>query len=163
MCRVNALGASVLHVCQSVAQDRTKGACKIRRSSEPCWEPPPPALLAGIGEFNRGKFYECHDTLEDLWMAEPRPIRQLYQGILQIAVAFYHMRARRYRPVVTLLERGSAYLQPFAPACMDLDIAHLLAGAAYCLDEVKQLGPEGLADFDHSLIPKIEMRHLLKD
>jgi predicted metal-dependent hydrolase len=113
--------------------------------------------LVGIEEFNRGQFFECHETLEELWMAEPGPIRQLYQGILQIGVAFYHLKAGRYRPVVTLLVQGSGYLQPFAPVCMGVDVALLLADAARCLDEVRRLGPDDLDMFDPLLIPSIEM------
>lgn len=127
-------------------------------SAKSCLEPPPPALLSGIAEFNRGEFFECHETLEGLWMGEPRPVRQLYQGILQIGVAFYHLRKGRYRPVITLLERGSGYLWPFSPTCMRVDVARLLADAARCLVEVKRLGPDGLRDFDRILIPTIEMR-----
>jgi len=122
-----------------------------------CKKPAPPALLAGIEEFNRGEFYACHDTLEELWMAEPGPIRDLYKGILQIGVAFYHLRAGRYRPVVTLLERGSGYLRAFAPECMGVDIEQLLAGAASCLYQTKRLGPGGLNAFDWTGIPKIEL------
>jgi predicted metal-dependent hydrolase len=128
-------------------------------SSEPCLGLPPPGLLAGIEEYNRGEFFECHETLEKLWKAESRPIRYLYQGILQIGVACYHLQAGRYRPVVTLLERACGYLQPFAPTCMDVDVARLLADAARCLDEVKRLGRNGLGDFEWALIPRIEMRN----
>jgi predicted metal-dependent hydrolase len=125
-------------------------------SSALCLEPPPPGLLAGIEQFNRGEFYECHDTLEALWMAEARPIRCLYQGILQIGVAFYHMQRGRYQPVVTLLERGSGYLETLAPRCMGVDVAGLLASVARCLAEVKRLGPEGLSEFDWALVPRVE-------
>ena len=129
-----------------------------------CEKPEPPALLAGIEEFNQSEFYACHDTLEELWMAEPGPIRDLYKGILQISVAFCHLRAGRYRPVVTLLERGSGYLRPFAPECMGVDVAQLMAGAARCRDQAERLGPNGLNVFDWTGIPKIERtRTLVKD
>ena len=39
-------------------------------ASDACLQPPPAGLLAGIREFNRGEFFECHETLEELWMAE---------------------------------------------------------------------------------------------
>jgi hypothetical protein len=93
-------------------------------------------------------------------MAEPRPIRHLYQGILQIGVAFHHLKRNRYRPVCTLLARGSGYLQPFAPACMGVDVDHLLAAAARCLSEVERLGPDNLGRFDWSLIPRIKLAAL---
>ena len=123
-----------------------------------CSEAPPPGLRRSIAQFNRGEFFECHETLEELWLAERRSIRRLYQGILQIGVAFYHLLDGRFRPAVTLLRRGSGYLQPFAPACMGVDVAHLLSGAARCLAELQRLGPERLNDFDPGLVPKIEIK-----
>src|SRR5213083_1208432 len=51
-----------------------------------CDEPPPALLLEGIAQFNRGEFFEQHETLEVLWRAETRDIRYLYQGILQNAL-----------------------------------------------------------------------------
>ena len=121
----------------------------------PCLEAPPPGLRKGIEEFNQGAFFECHETLEELWVAESRPIRHLYQGILQIGVAFYHLRADHFRPVVTLLTRGSKYLEPFAPVCMGVDVTGLLRGAARCLAQVQALGAERLHEFDWSLVPEI--------
>jgi predicted metal-dependent hydrolase len=128
---------------------------------EPCLEAPPDGLRKGVEEFNRGEFFECHESLEELWLAERRPIRCLYQGILQIGVAFYHLRAGRYRPVVTLLKRGCSYLEPFAPLCMGVDVADLLSGAAHCLAEVERLGAGGLNEFDWSLVPKIAVSERL--
>jgi predicted metal-dependent hydrolase len=117
--------------------------------------------LAGIEEFNTGAFYECHETLEDLWMAEARPLRSLYQGILQIGVAFYHLRAERHRGAEVLLKRGMGHLRPFAPHCLGVDVAALLERAAGCLVEVQRLGPDRLREFDWSLIPVIDVQSSL--
>ncbi len=122
-----------------------------------CLEAPPASLRKSIEEFNQNEFFECHETLEELWMADQRSTRHLYQGILQIGVAFHHLRAGRHRPVVTLLKRGSKYLEPFAPLCMGVDIAGLLHGTARCLAEVERLGPDRVNDFDWMLVPKIEL------
>jgi predicted metal-dependent hydrolase len=114
--------------------------------------------VKGIHEFNRGEFYQCHDSLEELWMAESGTIRHLYQGILQIGVAFYHLQAGRYRPVVSLLKRGSNYLESFAPVCMGVNVARLLSDTALCLAQVTRLGPEGLHRFNWESVPAIELR-----
>ena len=42
-------------------------------------------------EFNRGLFFECHDTLEDLWSGIRGPARDFFQGLIQVAVAFHHV------------------------------------------------------------------------
>ena len=45
----------------------------------------------GVGEFNTGYYFECHDTLEDLWNGIRGPSRDFFQGLIQVSVAFYHL------------------------------------------------------------------------
>ena len=125
--------------------------------SESCLQRPPSDLQAAVGEFNRQAFFKCHETLEALWMGEPGPIRQLYKGILQLGVAFYHLQAGRARSAAFLLERASNYLQPFAPHCMGLDLEHLLTRVSYCLEQVRQYATGHLDQFDWGCIPQIQM------
>jgi uncharacterized protein len=123
-----------------------------------CDEPPPPLLLEGIAQFNRGEYFEQHETLETLWRAEPREVRGLYQGILQIGVAFHHLRRGNYHGVVYMLSRGSMYLTPFAPACQHVDVAALLHAAATARRAVEALGPDRLQEFDWTLAPQVTLR-----
>ena len=120
-----------------------------------CQERQPARLRRGIEQFNRGEFFEQHETLEDLWCEEPRPIRRLYQGILQIGVAMYHIQRRNHHGAVYMLTRGRAYLRPFAPSCQGVDVAGLLNQAARALGEVERLGRERLDGFDWSLAPQV--------
>ena len=122
-----------------------------------CAESPPPLLLVGIAQFNRGEYFEQHETLELLWRAEPREVRRLYQGILQIGVAFHHLRRRNHHGTVYMLTRGARYLAPFAPRCQGVNVAALLADAAAALMEVERLGPDRLADFDWQLAPAVRL------
>ena len=122
-----------------------------------CDEPPPPALLEGIAQFNRGEFFEQHETLELLWREERRDIRYLYQGILQIGVAFHHLRRLNYHGTVYMLTRGPRYLAPFAPRCQRVDVQALLDDASAALREVERLGPSRLAEFDWTLAPKVTL------
>jgi predicted metal-dependent hydrolase len=122
-----------------------------------CEEPPPPQLLEGIAQFNRGEFFEQHETLELLWRAERRDIRYLYQGILQIGVAFHHLRRLNHHGTVYMLTRGPRYLARFAPRCQGVDVAALLRDAAVALQEVERLGPARLAEFDWRLTPKVRI------
>jgi predicted metal-dependent hydrolase len=121
----------------------------------PCDEPPPPLLLEGIEQFNRGEYFEQHETLELLWRAETREVRRLYQGILQIGVAFHHLRRLNYHGVIYMLTRGPRYLAPFAPRCQHVDVNRLLEAAGAARGEVERLGPARLAEFDWGLAPKV--------
>src|SRR5438046_239098 len=122
-----------------------------------CEEPPPQQLLEGIAQFNRGEFFEQHETLELLWRAECRRVRYLYQGILQIGVAFHHLRRLNHHGTVYMLTRGAAYLAPFAPRCQRVDVQALLDDAATALQEVERLGPDRLQAFDWRLAPRVRV------
>jgi predicted metal-dependent hydrolase len=122
-----------------------------------CDDPTPGRLLEGIAQFNRGEYFEQHETLEDLWRGESRPIRRLYQGILQIGVALHHLQRRNHHGVVYMLRRGSMYLAPFAPACQGVDVQALLDAAAATLRTVEALGPRRLHEFDWASAPRVRL------
>jgi len=122
---------------------------------DPCHETPPLLLRRGVDQFNRGEYFDQHETLEDLWRDEPRPIRTLYQGILQIGVALHHVQRQNHHGAVYMLTRGANYLRPFAPACQGIDVDDLLAHAARLLEAVEHLGPARLSEFDGSLAPRV--------
>lgn len=49
-------------------------------------------LKEGIALFNRKKFFECHEFLENVWAIQHGRIRTLYQAIIQAAGALYHLK-----------------------------------------------------------------------
>ena len=123
--------------------------------SSPCHESPPPLLVRGVKQFNRGEFFAQHETLEDLWNSERRPIRRLYQGILQVGVAMYQIQRCNHHGAISMLTRGPYYLRPFAPVCQEVDVKHLLIQAARVLSTVVELGPDRVNQFDWSLAPQV--------
>jgi uncharacterized protein len=121
-----------------------------------CQEPPPAELLLGIEQFNQREYFECHETLENLWNREPGPIRVLAKGILQVGVGCYHLLRGNYRGAVLKLASGTAYLEPFAPRCRQVEVARLIADARRLHDVVVALGPERISDIDLALLPIVE-------
>ena len=127
-------------------------------TKDECAEPFPPLVRKGIVEFNRGEFFKQHETLETAWRAEPRPVRELYQGILQIGVACYQTERGNLPGALKLFERGLRRLRPFAPERLGIDVARLIADAERVRDEAVRLGPERLAELDRALFPRIVTR-----
>ena len=121
-----------------------------------CAEPPPPLLLEGLRLFNRGHYFECHELIEEAWVAEKEPIRVMYQGILQIGVACHHIKNKNWRGAVKLLERGIPKAGRFAPVCMGINIAELLTDARAVHQELHRLGPEWRGEFHFDLFPTIK-------
>lgn len=122
-----------------------------------CQEPPPTLLLRGIEQFNRGEFFQQHETLEVLWRKETRDLRYLYQGILQVGVGMYQIQRQNHHGAVYMMTRGPNYLQPFLPTCQSVDVAKLLGQASRILKEINKLGPKHLDQFDWSLRPHVNL------
>ncbi|HRA48707.1 MAG TPA: DUF309 domain-containing protein [Thermomicrobiales bacterium] len=115
----------------------------------------PKGVREGIELFNAGEYYEAHEAIEHEWHAERGDIRRLYQGILQIGVGLHHVRNGNVTGAQLLLGDGIAKVSDFLPTALGLDTSGLALAAQACLDEVRELGIEGIRQFDWSLVPKI--------
>ncbi len=116
----------------------------------------PELVLQGIEEFNKGEFYECHEYLEEAWMQEPRRVRFLYQGILQIGVGFYHLQNGNWRGATGLLRNGIIRLKEFEPETLSIDVARLVRECELCLKELEELGRERVGESAQKKVPKVE-------
>lgn len=84
-----------------------------------------PRALAGIRLFNQARYFEAHEELEAAWIAEKGSIRNLYQGILQVGVGYYH--AARGNPLgaLKLFRRCRPLLEQFPDHYMGINLARL--------------------------------------
>ncbi len=101
----------------------------------------------GIEQFNSQEFYACHDTFEALWMEAGEPEKRFYQGILQIAVALYHLANQNWRGAVILLGEGINRLSYYQQTYAGISVEDLLGQSAELLSALQQAGPEEVANF----------------
>ncbi len=121
-----------------------------------CADRPSEEFIRGLEQFNRGEFFEQHETLEDLWIAEKDEVRSLYKGILQIGVGFHHLLDRHnYHGATSKLSSGCRWLQAFQPRCQGVDVTSLIADAQRALAHLQALGPDRLDNFDRRLVAKV--------
>lgn len=139
------------------ARVRKEGGRAATGEQEPwsCDELPPPLFHQGVEQFNRGEYFEQHETLEEIWAAEPREIRHLYQGILKIGVGFYKLRLGNYRGTVNHIAGGIAYLRRFSDTCMGVDVARLIRESGAIHDQVVHLGPARMSELNGIDLPRV--------
>ncbi len=118
---------------------------------------PPAGVLKGISLFNQRRFYEQHEEIEHEWHAERGPIRRLYQGLLQIGVGFHHALNGNYPGAIALLADGIDKTSGFAPTALGIETGRLVTQAQACLDQIRELGPDRIAEFDPATIPTIDL------
>lgn len=121
-----------------------------------CVETPSGQLLQGIREFNRRDWFECHETVEDLWIGAEGEVRDFYQGIIQIAVALHHWQNGNFGGAVSLLKGGAGHLRRVADRCQWVDVAGLIADSDRVRVALEELGKERMESLNPALIPLIK-------
>ena len=99
---------------------------------------PPPELEHAVAQFNLGQFWQCHETLEDLWRATPYPLRHYYHGVIKVAVGFYHVSKHNRRGAASKLSEWLRIIKVFAPGFLGLDVEGLDSDASRWLDKVNE-------------------------
>ena len=120
-----------------------------------CNAPLPPQAVEGFLLFNAGKYFEAHEALEEAWNAETGRVRDLYRGILQIAVVYLHITRGNYRGAVKVYARSQRWLKDWAPVCRGVYVDELKANAENAIREVERLGEAGIGQFDTRLLKPI--------
>jgi predicted metal-dependent hydrolase len=77
--------------------------------------------------FNRGLFYDAHDVLEELWLADRHgPNHSFYKGLIQLAGAFVHLQKNRLRPSAALFKLALANLKKYPSVHERLDLVRVI-------------------------------------
>ncbi len=126
--------------------------------NQSCLETLPDLAASGIKKFNEGAFYACHDDLEEAWRQEPGSVRDLYRGLLQVAIAYYQIERGNYRGATKMLLRMRQWLSPMPPICQGVNVRQLLEDATAVQDAVTELGPSRISEFDFSLLKPVELQ-----
>jgi predicted metal-dependent hydrolase len=118
----------------------------------------------GIEEFNGGRYFECHDILEDLWHDTRGTDRLFLQGLIQVSVGFYHFLNSNFKGATSQFTRGLGKLDRYRPSHRGLELDRFtmevvrwlamaeggLRGDAPAFDEteIPKLLPDGLHHFE---------------
>ena len=91
--------------------------------------------------FNQALFYEAHDVLEELWLADRHgPHGAFYKGLIQLAGAFVHLQKNRLRPSAALFKLARTNLEKYPARHEQLDVSQALALIADWLSRLEADG-----------------------
>ncbi|NCP86232.1 DUF309 domain-containing protein [bacterium] len=116
-----------------------------------------PSARRGIELFNAGEYFEAHEALEAAWRAEPGEIRNLYQGILQAAVCYFHLLRGNHAGALKMSARATRHLSPLPEIYGGVNVAALRRGLQTVSAALKALGAENIQQFDRSLLHPVRM------
>jgi hypothetical protein len=132
-------------------------ALERRGTEDPAAEPPdeaPESLGAAIDQFNDRRFWECHETLEEVWLETPYPLRFFYHAIIKTAVGFHHMSRHNLHGAETKICDGVRLLQLFQPKFLDVRTDALLGDGSVWLERLGERRAGVLSWEDLDAIPR---------
>jgi len=81
----------------------------------------------GIALFNCGRFFDCHEALEEVWLELSGERKKFLQGLIQAAVALHHLRNGNRVGAERLLAAAVEKLTRDSPERELIDVDGLLA------------------------------------
>jgi predicted metal-dependent hydrolase len=120
-----------------------------------CSAPLHPQAEEGLRLFNAGEYFEAHEALEIAWNEEKGKVRDLYRGILQIAVTYLHITRGNYNGAVKVYGRSQKWMKDWPATCRGVHVEELRQHAKVVMEEVMRLGAERIGDFDRSLLKPV--------
>ena len=101
-----------------------------------------PRYLGYFECFNRRRFFEAHEVLENLWLPQRQgPNGAFYKGLIQLAGAFVHWQKNRPRPAVALFELAQANLRKYPPTHEGLNVTDVLTAINEWLRQLMAAAP----------------------
>lgn len=100
----------------------------MKRELHPDLEADERAALVERGRlcFNAGRFFDAHEAWEEIWRSTSPEPRDLWRGLIQIAVGLYHQRVReKPGPARRVLARGLRRVETFPQGIEGLDLEAL--------------------------------------
>jgi predicted metal-dependent hydrolase len=144
---VESLGDLIQKYARRIDRHALEDACRLQLSE---------IALRGIAEFNRGEFFEAHESLEEAWNQDETIGRELYRAILQVAVAYLQIERGNFRGAIKMFQRSRQWIDPLPETCRGVNIAQLRSDARLVLESLISLGADRISEFDRTLFKPVQ-------
>lgn len=112
-----------------------------------------------VRQFNAREFYDCHETLEELWLeTDTQKDKDFYQGVLMIAVGCYHLLEKQnHHGAVKKLSQGLNRLEGLTEVELpeQINLGQFIKQSRQLLIEVEPLSNQQLSQFVQKDCPVI--------
>ncbi|GIP21249.1 DUF309 domain-containing protein [Paenibacillus sp. J22TS3] len=110
-----------------------------------------PLYLAYLIYFNRDRdYFECHEVLEELWLAQGR--EPLYKGLLQVAVGMFHFRRGNFKGSSKMLVSAVDKLEAYGDECLGINLGRLRREIQQLSEKLAGPVPPAYADLTIEII-----------
>lgn len=86
----------------------------------------PEEFLRGIALFNDGRFFECHEVWETIWLKAEGDEREFLHGMIQVAAALVHVQRGNLKGARSVSARAIGKLEQLPAVTMSLNTREFL-------------------------------------
>jgi predicted metal-dependent hydrolase len=112
-----------------------------------------PSFAEGAGHFNAGRYYEAHESWEDLWRTLSGRDRLFLQALIQASVALHHLERGNLAGARQLARSTFSKLAVLPPSMWGVDCDALADELAARLDPLLGPAPPRPEDLPRGLPP----------
>lgn len=92
--------------------------------------------LRGIELYRTGRFFECHEVLEEVWTPMRGRHRLFLQALIHFAVALYHQQRSNPLGAERQLRKALRKIEQYLPAYEGIDTATLHREGTDCMRQI---------------------------
>jgi hypothetical protein len=130
-------------------RDELLESCQMQLSS---------LALQGFELFNQQDYFEAHERLEEAWIEDQSPGRELYRAVLQIAIAYLQIQRQNYTGALKMFLRLRQWIEPLPDECRGVDVENLRKDAQAVYQQLIAAGREKVVEFDQTLFKPVIFR-----
>jgi predicted metal-dependent hydrolase len=135
-----------------------QAACRLYGTLSPDLAALPEEMRGGVVLFEAGLYFACHEYFETLWGRIDDTASDLYQGIIQIAVAMRHLESHNVRGAMILLRYGMGRLQRYPAVYQGLPLAAWLERLEMLCQHLETLPSPTAYQFEPQHVPPLLKR-----
>jgi uncharacterized protein len=105
------------------------------------------AFEEGVARFNAGRFWDAHESWEELWLRAEGDDKRFLQGLIQLAAAYHHISRGTMRGAGRLLKAALAKLDSFPVHYRGIERRDAEIAASRHLDELGRTGRIAAIEF----------------
>ncbi len=117
-------------------------------------------FLQGVAHFDAGRYWEAHESWEELWLEAAPRMHRFLQGLIQLAAAMHHVQRGTLRGSVRLIDAAMEKLRAFPEDYAGVRRGPMTARALRIRARVSALleaGEDHRAGLEPDEVPRIEL------
>ena len=128
----------------------------LEATATACLEPLSAPALKGLQLFNQGEYFEAHEFLEEAWKEDHSAGRDLYQAVLQVAVAYLQIERGNFDGAIKMFWRLRQWIDPLPDECRGVNVSRLRDDSQNVYLAIREAGRDRIAEFDRRLFRPVE-------